>query len=297
MDEESPSDLLIFKNRPEPAVQKPEPQVETTPAQQPEQQPVQQAAPQPEPQATPVQSKPYTPPRSELLYVPTVKRNSSSDMMSGGLMSEAESLRLAKGKFCENHPWRHAYAVCNVCKLPYCFIDIMEEHGKLYCLNDIDKAMEASNQTANPSINSFSILSSIIFIINSFVLGYFMLPQATYLVQNAMSVGITKFIFSISNTYYIPIGNMLIAVLGIVAAITVMRRSFYGFGFSLLVSFIGLMLVLYEYLNTSVLYLFISSVLLLLSLASLTYSRMSSAKKVAEEVMAPEIEWPKPETF
>lgn len=226
----------------------------------------------------------------------TVKNKVPSTELSAG-----DSLRLAKGKFCSNHPWRHAYAVCNVCKLPYCFIDIMEDNGKLYCLNDINLALEASG-SSNSAINSFSIFSSVIFLANSALLGYFMYPQAKFFVLSLIAIGsvpnLVYALLHITSSYYIPLGNMAVAVLGIVAAITVFRRSIYGFGFSLLVAFCGLLLILYEYLNSSTTYLFVSSILLLVSLAALTYSRMSSAKEVVDsKVLAADIDWPKPETF
>lgn len=217
-------------------------------------------------------------------------------------MSVRESIRAANGKFCINHPWRRAYAVCNVCELPYCFVDIMQDQDKLYCLNDIGLALEETNTQPNPSMNFFSSVSSMIFIANSLVLGYFTYPQAKFLESGVLAQGISTkiitYLLTINSAYYLPLGNIIIAILGVVAAITVMRKSIYGFGFSLLVSFAGLLLVLYEYLNSSVPYLFVSSALLMVCLSTLVYSRMSSTKVVTEEKeLTPDIDWPKPETF
>ncbi len=329
MAEDGVPDLLIFSKRiesvsPKPAMQqkqvqqqkpapKPKPQLELIyDKPEPEleleyiphsQQKAQAKVTQPKPQALTEQvPKPVRAPmaeREEIIRRPTSRREvRQSEKLSKASLTVGESLRLAKDQFCINHPWRHAYAVCSVCKLPYCYIDIMEDQGKIYCLNDINKAMGPSNVQANPAVNFFSILSSVIFLANSAVLGYFMYPQAKFLAETALNSGLASFIFTISNTYYIPLGNIILALFGVLAAITVLRKSFYGFGFSLMVSFTGLMLVLYEYLNSNVLYLFISSTLLLLSLVSMTYSRMSSSREIAEDqVLVPDIEWPKPETF
>jgi len=214
-------------------------------------------------------------------------------------LTVARSLKIAKSQFCVNHPWRHAYAICDVCKLPYCYVDIMEDQGKLYCMNDINFAIYNPNSTgSNPSINMFSIISSIVLLANSAVLGYFMYPQISFLAKSAANAGASSILLHLSSAYYIPLLNIAVAIFGIIAAITVLRRSIYGFGFSLFVSFFGLLLVLYEYLISSDTYLFISSTLMLISLASLTYSRMSSSKEVVEDkLLTPDIEWPKPETF
>lgn len=213
-------------------------------------------------------------------------------------MKTGESIKLAKGQFCVNHPWRHAYAVCNVCRLPYCYIDIMEDHGKLYCLNDIDQSATSSDTDLNPSVNSFTAISSVIFLANSALLGYYVYPQALYLATNAVNSGTISYLLTIGQSYYLPLANMAIAVFGVIAAFSIFRKSIYGFALGLLVSMVGLMLVLYEYLNSSVPYLFVSSALLLLSLASMTYSKMSAAKEVIEQnSTVSEIEWPKTETY
>jgi hypothetical protein len=253
----------------------------------------------PEINKAPAPTRTPRPANMELLdYFPDRKSKAANDIIRGGYLTEAESLKFAKGRFCENHPWRQAYALCNVCKLPYCYIEIMEDHGKLYCLNDIDLAIDTTSSQVNPALNAFSMVSSAIFLGNSAVLGYFMYPQANYLYHNAVKVGALKFLLHVSSVYYLPLANVLLAILGVVAAVTVLRRSVYGFAFSMTVAFAGLMLILFEYLSSSVPYLFVSSGLLLLSLACLTYSRMSSAKEVVEDnVLIPDVEWPRPEVF
>jgi len=281
------------QNAPQP---KPIPQQVQTPKPAPvEAKMAPQAAPQPKPQkmAAAPKEKQFEPLNYSFQDAPT-----HNDLVVKGSLNAKESIKLAKGQHCVNHPWRNAYALCSVCKFPYCYVDVIEEEGKFYCLNDMKYSMEKQNTDMNPAMNKFSMVSSLIFIVNSIVLGYFMYPQAKFLFTSAISTGIISFILHVSNTYYIPIGNIALAVLGIVAAITVLRRSVYGFIFSLFISFSGLLLVLYEYLYSSVPYLFVSSILLLLSLASLTYSRMSSSQEALEDrFLSPDIEWPKPEAY
>lgn len=214
-------------------------------------------------------------------------------------LAARDSIKLAQGQFCINHPWRHAYAVCSVCRLPYCYADIMVDQGLLYCINDIDLASTSAKPgSAGNALNIFSVISSAILLLNAAVLMYFMYPQAAFLAGGLVKSGFVHFLFTLSSKYYIPIANIIIALLCIPAAFTILSRSMSGLGFSLFVSLAGLMLILDEYLTSNVPYLFISSLLLLLGLGSMTYSRMTSAKTAIEESsLVQEIEWPRPETF
>ncbi len=215
-------------------------------------------------------------------------------------MSISDSLRLAKGKFCVNHPWRHAYAVCRNCKLPYCYIYIIEDNNGMYCLNDVNLSAWNGTTNINPSLNVFSVFASLLFLANSVLLWYFMYPQAFFFGHAALSTGVIKFFTNLSPAYLIPLGTLSIAIFGILAAFAVLRRSFYALGFSLLISLTGIMLALYQYLNSSTAYFFISSAVLLLNLAMIIYSRMSAAKEFSEPRTTranADIDWPRPETF
>ena len=49
-------------------------------------------------------------------------------------LTKKESVDAAKGQSCFWHSWRPAYGICAVCKKPYCYEDIVEYGGSLYCL-------------------------------------------------------------------------------------------------------------------------------------------------------------------
>lgn len=289
-------DLLIFKKRGMEA--QPNEQAEVAPPspepvlQQQKQEAVEQEAPKTESQP----AKPSEKPAPE----PEPVKTSSPDEIPKTSLSISESIRLAKGQFCINHQWRHAYAVCNICKLPYCYVDIMEKDGKLYCINDIESVKMSEGELSQPQIavNGFSIMASVLFIANSLLLGYYTYPQWIFVGDAAAKAGLLAFVLHLSQSYYTPIINGAIVLFGLIAAAAIFRKSPLAVAFSLSISFAGMLAILYEYLNSNVTYLFVSTVLLLLSLAAIAYSRMSSVSELTEpNVLTPDIEWPKPEMY
>ncbi len=307
-DQNQVPDLLIFKKRAQegskPESQPPKPSVPV------HQQPY-QAKPAPSP--APVQAKttdvtryeprPAMPAKPEPVFspIPQVVKPVSKDESQEKKqpLTVSESLKQAKGQLCINHPWRHAYALCNECRLPYCYVDIMEAEGHLYCLNHIDEATKRREfDDTTPEVNSFSILASIMFFANAILLGYFTYKQTEFIAQTALSIGIVHFFTNLSTSYYIPLANAFLALIGLICAISVLRKGPYGIALGILISSGGLMIVLYEYLNSSVDYLFVSCVLYIFALALIAYSRMSAVRDVADQkITAPDVEWPKPEAF
>lgn len=205
--------------------------------------------------------------------------------------------------YCTNHPWRKAYAICDKCKLPYCYVDTIEFNKRFYCLQDIDfaaKQQEKIKETVGP--NSFSIVASALFLANSILLVYFTYQQTLFLISSASSQGISgaiSFFLSLNPQYYVPLANTLIIIFGAVSAIAILSKSIPAFGFSFFFAFISLSAIAYEYLNSSVTYLLMSSIILLLTISFTTYSRMSAIGQRSEENynVLSEVEWPKPEVF
>ncbi|MDE1768529.1 MAG: hypothetical protein KGH62_04115 [Candidatus Micrarchaeota archaeon] len=223
---------------------------------------------------------------------PQKRTSNQQEVIPKSKMNSAQSIKAAKGQFCVNHQWRHAYAICAICTLPYCYVDIMEKDGKMYCLQDID-ATETGTSKQQPEVNSLSVLSSVIFIANSVALGIFSYPQATFIVNQIM-----KAQFMLTSAYYLPLTNLAVVIFGVIAAISIVKRSATTLAFSLGVSMFGLLVVLYEYLLNNSPYLFVSSALLLVSVATVLYSRMSSVNEVLEVgKYAKDVNWPKPEIF
>jgi len=203
--------------------------------------------------------------------------------------------------YCTNHPWRRAYARCTNCQLAYCYADLMYYNNKPYCLQDIDDAMKTdgiSPQLDRP--NNFSIGASFMLAANSVILGYFLYGQAEFLAAQFTKQGAESFILSsINSVYLVPIANILIIALGIVASLVIYKRSQYTFSFSFGFGFVALFIMLYEYLNNAQIYMALSSFLLLMSVTLMIYSRMSSFRDLQDQKIntTVEVNWPRPETF
>lgn len=205
-----------------------------------------------------------------------------------------------KQQYCVNHPWRMAYTTCERCKLPFCYVDIMEHEGKYYCLTDIDIVLknEGALQNAQGSggvHNSFSMLSSVLLIVNSAVLGVFSYQQIISVATTALGEGIANFILSVNQLYYAPISISLIIVFGLFAAYGVTRRSATAFGIAFMIIFASLFVVVYQYLNTAVDYFLPSGMLLVIAMMFSAYSRMSAFREVDNKVEMPAgaMNWPK----
>lgn len=279
------SDLLIFTERgyesPKLKEVKPAPKTKQKTAPKQEEKPAQQPRP------------------SQPTFAPS--RPSPAKQAMGSPI-EQEPAPSIEDKVCINHPWRKAFAFCDKDKLPYCYVDLIAFNGKYYCLQDIDSATRQENKEKVPAgYNTFNLLASVFILVNSFLLFYFTYPQVTFLVSaaSAHSSKIASFFLNLNPQYVIPLANTLIIFLGVIASLTIITKSNYGFMFSFLFSFGAIFVITYEYLNSDVVYLLASGALLLFAISLTTYSRMSSLSHRTEEryETLPEIEWPKPETF
>ena len=299
---ESSSDLLIFKRRNlrssdmllQPKIQ--EQQLQPVKRLQ-----EQQIKPQLQPKST-------QPQRPKLQPKPESKQESSMPLQMLPNKAKAELEQQSpqpqtsqdiESLFCINHPWRHAYGICSKDRLPYCYVELMDYKGKPYCLNDIDSAMAVNGEEIRVNnVNRFSMLTSVLLIVNSSLLAYFLYDQAQFLVSQAIKQGISNFFFQLNMLYVFPIANILIILLGVIAAITILRKSIYMFGFTFVFTFASLLIMVYEYLSTSANYMIVSGVILLVAISTTVYSRVSSLEITSNQViLAPEMNWPKPEVF
>lgn len=249
----------------------------------------------------------YESPRSKAVKNPKMQRPDPRAEMQNEARSPASANTAPqpdiKKLYCTNHPWRQAYAICDKCGLPYCYVDMIGYNNKMYCLQDIDFATKQHGlEHEETRINSFAVLASMLFLVNSMLLLYFTYPQAIFLLSNAANKGITgaiSFFLNFNPQYFAPFANTLIIIFGFISAITILRKSVVSFGVSFFIAFISLFIVSYEYLNSSVTYLLLSSLVLLIAISLTMYSRMSAIGQHSEENynVLPSVEWPKPESF
>jgi len=211
----------------------------------------------------------------------------------GGQQKDVKSL------YCINHPWRSAYAYCAVDGLPYCFVDLIEYGGKTYCLNDIDSVLrtEGKAEMVTPK-NGFSMISSALLLANVAVIFYFTQSQTRFVSSLALQQGFLNFLLNINMLYIFPVANIAVMVLGIMGAVAILKKSYKFFGIAFLTTFGSLFIMIYQYFSNSVAFALLSSVILMIAVSTVVYSRMSSVTAKTERYLkSPDIDWPKPELF
>ncbi|MFP3278446.1 MAG: hypothetical protein RXO43_02700 [Candidatus Micrarchaeota archaeon] len=329
-----PNELLIFKLRgmtttatapskkfaqPQP---KPQPQVGPSAAPQPQQQPVPQSQIQAQTQAKQVQPKieqPFAQPKvgvakGEVLNVANIPTPEEKEEMNFPLLTppiqkevqekatkkytkvERESIEAAKGMVCVNHPWRPAYAICNYCKRPFCYADLVEYNGAFYCLEDIDKVAGQAPNLKEIRFNSFVAVSSFFLLVNAAIMGYFIYPQAKFLVNYIGSVGFVGFLNTLTYSYGLSFINLLVVIFSALAGLMLFGKSNRWFYLSWAINAFILIIVSYEYLTMNSAYLLAVSLIAFLTIGTLSYSRLS---KSTEEIATTQeqINWPRVETF
>jgi hypothetical protein len=209
---------------------------------------------------------------------------------------EKESIELAKGLVCVNHPWRPAYAICNYCKRPFCYADLVEYNGAFYCLEDIDK-VAGKEEYKSEKLNSFTIMSSTFFLANSVLLAYFVYPQTTFILNYIQKVGFSSFLSALTYSYSISFINTLLIAFGVIGGLLVFGRKSRWFYISWSIAAGILLIVSYEYLTTNFYYLLAISVIAFINIGTLAYSRMSVATEKATEESIQEMKWARAETF
>lgn len=209
------------------------------------------------------------------------------------------AIAAAKGLACVNHPWRAAYAICDYCDRPFCYADLVEFNHNYYDLEDIDKVTSKKGISKKLPLNTFAKASSIFFILNAFVLAYFIYPQTLFITNYIYKVGINKFLYSLNYSYGISLVNTAMIILSLVAGVIILMQPENGFYLSGLIGAFILSIASYEYLSNTLLYLLVISVMALLSIGTLAYSRMSATTigYTTENIKPTDVEWPRLESF
>jgi hypothetical protein len=210
--------------------------------------------------------------------------------------SAKDSIKAAKGMSCTNHPWRGAYAICNYCKRPFCYADLMAYSGNLYCLEDIDY-VSGSRSTSDYSKNAFSYAAAAIFIANALVLGYFNYPNIIFLAGDLQAIG-ASFLHTLIIEYTYSVINITVMAFGLISGLAIVASKKKGMILASGMGFLSLVATSYQYMNTGIIYLLISTGILFIGIVSLLISRISAEVISTEEQITPnDIAWPRPEIF
>ncbi len=203
------------------------------------------------------------------------------------------------GVSCVIHPWRQAYAICDYCKRPFCYADIIDFHGNSYCLNDIDQATSIRiKHMETPTF--FAYISSLLFALSSVILIYIMYNPAGFLIADIESVGFSVAILGVLLQYIFIVVELLITLMSLVSAVVVIKRSNRAFVFGVSVLVLTLLDIGYEYLNSNAPYLYFVLGVTLVNIAVISTGRLNiigSTKIERTENATEHIEWPRPEVF
>ncbi len=210
---------------------------------------------------------------------------------------EAEEMS-PEGMHCAIHPWREAYAVCNRCGLPFCYVDIVKRGGRFVCLDDIGKEEAADISRKASKNNFFTVMGGIMLVFTAAALIYFFYPQAFFIYKELQSSLTSSGIMSLFSNYYIQVANLAAFVFSLLIGIYVIRSGNRYVG--IIVGFLVFMLISYEYLNTGGLnYLILIMAVSFISIILFVLGNMSAVRSVNEliEDEYRQIDWPRPEVF
>lgn len=145
--------------------------------------------------------------------------------------------------------------------------------------------------------NPFGPLAGIILLANSVIFGYFIYPQATFVMSYAARIGFGVFISNLNFDYGLTFLNLVLVVLGLIASIMMLGRLRIGNVFGGAVGAAILLSLTFEYLNSGAQYLLVVCIIAFFGIAALAFSRMSAVSAEKEDIRIADINWPKIETF
>lgn len=181
----------------------------------------------------------------------------------------------ARGKSCEWHPWRSAYAICDYCHRPFCYEDIIESGRGYYCLEDIDKVSETYSEELYARYSSMSFISAGMFMLVFVMFIYFASGQLVYILGYARLVGLPSFLSNLNYSYGSALLGFVLTALGLIAAVFIFIQSKRGFIFGLLTGLASTALFSYQFLDSGTIYMALISVIAFVALILLAYSKVS----------------------
>ncbi|MDE1873792.1 MAG: hypothetical protein KGI04_01580 [Candidatus Micrarchaeota archaeon] len=161
--------------------------------------------------------------------------------------------------------------------------------------------LEAMGHATKEETNAFSSVAGLLFVANALIFGYFILPQAGFVLGYIAQKGFSTLVLNWSYEYGTSFINLILALLSGVSGLLMLaniKRS------HLICGATGSMMLLavsFEYLTSSALYLLVVTFVTFIGVVALAYARMSAISVVEQEEeampMPAEVNWPKIETF
>ncbi len=170
--------------------------------------------------------------------------------------TEKESRKAAKGLFCVWHSWRGAYAICDYCRRPFCFEDLIEQSGRYYCLEDINYAAKMYDRGYNLSA---ALLSGMLLFIPIIIVIYLNNSALINMLSYINNVGLQQFISAPKVLYINIIFEFVISLLSFIAGLIMVTGARRSAGFGIFSSVLLFSFFIYIYIQThATLPLFIS---------------------------------------
>jgi hypothetical protein len=245
-------------------------------------------------------------PKNEIIFYTVTPTEAAEEMVTGPnlenkiveiknelgkkSLSAKESKRIGKHLACTWHPWRQAYAICDYCRRPFCYEDLVEHNGLYYCLEDIDKVSNIK-ETELIKYNNFRILSSTMLFFVFFIFLYFNYNSIITIPAQLQRVGLNAFFENI----FTPLGYMIakttLILLSLIISFAITADFKKSFAMLSIVGTLTALLFGYLYIETNIFYYIIIAILSLASIILLAYSRASynTLPAPSEEDLASEV--------
>ncbi len=217
----------------------------------------------------------------------------------GKKLTKEESIELAKSLTCLAHPWRGAYAVCNYCKMGYCFADIVELDDGYYCLADSGKVAIREPFQSNFHINAVLQIAVALFFMISVLLFIYTYKQASFIASN-IGLGTLLKLPQLPYVYAISILNMILAVLAFIGAIIILVFTARSIETGEVIGGALILIMSYEYMISGTTYLLGIVICSVAALVCVIVSRIMENTEVfvrETNTESTKINWPRLETF
>jgi hypothetical protein len=223
---------------------------------------------------------------AEMEMTPEGRKKEERLRIKGKKLRASESRKIAARMNCDIHPWRTAYAICDYCKRPFCYEDIMEYNGAYYCLEDIDKVSHEMRQSMEVKYTRLSFLSALCFLMVLIVFIYFQGSSLLSLASTLHKSGLQAINLGAGLYNVILIIALLLSLMSFSSGIMVMLSSRNSFKMSAVSGIAIVILFSYLYLNTLAILYGVIAALSFIGLVSLAYSKVSLEELPDEEFFA-----------
>ena len=220
------------------------------------------------------------------------------------LASTNERLRISRdaaaGNRCASHPWRNAYAICGMCKRPFCYEDVTEFNNNYYCLSDIDAVDKAHPAEAGSSGGTSYMLSGVLLMLSFMTFFAFSYRQTIFVFRYLNRVGLPFFLIHANYSYIFSFADNLLLIAGLITAILIIVQSRKGLYAGTFVMLSSVAIFSYQYLSTGTQYFSYIGIMMFAAFALMLYSKaMFLSSDVNERYLSPTreieastIKWP-----